>query len=240
MSISMKQLTKALNKVAAPTPPQPAAAKKQKAKRKVKRASMAGPSTSVPGTVPMRTMTNNLPAQWPFAHREYLGQFILTSDGKLSGSYSLMPTSLPWFNNVCKSFEKYQWTRLSFEYIPDVGTTENGSLCLGVDWGNQDQKAGIDLNGHPTLVGTKVYNRELVVSMSPALVTPLWKPAKLTLPTALLQSRRWYEIKNADAITDILDFGPGTLAYVANGAANLVIGDLWVSYRVILAGTRKV
>lgn len=242
MSLSMKQITKALNEAAqANKQPKQSKNAKRKAKRKVKRAAMAGGGgPSVPGTVSIRTPQTNFGLVWPFKHREYLGTLKLGTDGTLQGSFFMSPFSLTWLKGVSGNFEKYRWTSFVVEYVPDVGTTNDGSLALGIDWGTSNAKAGVMFNGKEGMLADAKYTRQIILAMTPSLVTPFWKPAVIRVPGNVLQTRRWYSVPTAAVTSATLeDQGPGFIAYYASGKASLEVGDLWVSYGLEFAGTRS-
>lgn len=234
MSLSVSSLAKALQQAAAQPPKKKKKSKKAKAKRAAQGASGGNPQ---PGPSAARTNRVQRPLEWVMSHREYLGQITLGSDGKLSGSISLIPASLPWLQHVSKCFEMYKWSSLAIEYIPDVGTTVDGSIALGVDWVTKNVSKVKDFAGREVVGVGESYTRDDVVQLTPALVTPFWRPATMRLPVAELQTRKWYVL--GSSVTDMTDYGPGTLAYYANGPKDKVCGDLWVSYKLVLAGTKK-
>lgn len=242
MSVSMKQLKKAIREVELEKAPKPGSGKNRKrnAKRKAKKQAA---QMGVPGAWSAPTMSTSLPASWTMAHREYMGQFKLGSDGNLAGSFFLSPYTFPWLAKLSACFEKYQWVSLALEYIPDVGTTMDGSIALGVDWGTTNASVGMcSVLGRVTSQTASAYDRSQVLALTPSQVSPFWKPARMTLPVAQLQSRRWYTIPTEAVSSSVDDFGPGFLAYVASASAakgGVVVGDVWVSYKVVLAGTRK-
>lgn len=241
MAVSMKQLKKALKEVEAEKQPAPGQGKNRKrnAKRKAKRRQNAL-SSGVPGTWPTPTASTSLTSQWVMSHREYLTQITMPASGDLQGSIFLSPFSFPWLAKLGACFEKYRWISLVLEYIPDVGTTTDGSIALGMDWGTQSNSSLCSALGWETMARDEAYDRAEILALTPSQVTPLWKPARFGLPVAQLQSRRWYTVPTAAVASSVDDFGPGFLAYYCSGAsAKKVVGDVWVSYRVEFAGTRK-
>lgn len=171
------------------------------------------------------------------AHREYLGQLTVAASATTAqGSLVLHPSTFTWLSGLAASFEKYQWTSLVLEYVPDVGTTKDGSVAWGIDWGVSDAA-----ESHSELLGRKVlaksYTRAQIVALTPSAVVPLWRPNKLVVPQGLLQSRKWYSAA-APAAATLDDFAPGSVAYYVTAAAGTV-GDVWAQYRLVFAGTRK-
>lgn len=235
----MKQLKAVIKEVSKETPK--TGNKSKSAKRRAKRrAAKARMESSVPGTVPQRSGLSNRAPGITFSHREYLGQLTVeASKSAAQGSFFLSPFSFPWLAQMSGVWEKYQWINLAVEYVPDVGTQTDGSIAVGVDWGVQSVKAGVLLNsGVKVLVGAD-YTRAGVLAMTPSLCTPVWKPAKLPLPKNLLQSRKWYDVPLEKVTTTDVDKGPGCLAYYVSATGQKVLGDIWVSYTIRMAGTRS-
>lgn len=242
MSISVKQLAKALSEASGQ-----GSQKKTKSKAKRKRANKQSTQNPamIPGTAVARPVTSSRSVEWALSHREYLGQFIVPKNtSSVQGAFVLMPFSFPWLGNLSKNFEKYQWTRLTLDFVPDVGTTKDGSIAMGIDWGVQTKKVwATDVFGRPALLSDSDYTRAGVLAMTPSLVTPVWRPAQISLPKNLLQSRKWYDVLGAAATAENLnDAAPGSVAYFVNASAatdkDLVLGDVWATYRVVFAGTK--
>lgn len=235
----MKQLKQAIRDVEAEKCKPPVSSKntKKNAKRKQKKKAAAS-LTAVPGTSAGVAVSTGRSATFSMSHREYLGQLVVDA-GKsaVNGAFVLQPYSFPWLSNMSKCFEKYQWTSLVLEYNPDVGTTKDGSVAWGIDWG--DSNATVELRECP-LTGIVMpqasYDRKAVVALTPSTVVPLWRPTKMVVPAGVLQTRKWYAIAKS-AQTALDDYAPGSLAYYVSAAAGTV-GDVWASYRVVFAGTR--
>lgn len=224
----MKQLVKALEASTSKAVASNQPAKKKKSKRSKRKSGAPSPSQST-----------KLSGQVTMSHREYLGQITIGSGSATTaqGSFYLSPQSFPWLSKISVAFEKYRWLSFVVEYIPDVGTTTDGSVALGVDWGTSDAKVGVSLLGDPIVVSAS-YTRAKVVAMTPSLVTPNWKSAKLRLPANMLQSRLWYDSPTSAPTSSYADYAPGFLAYYATGPSSKSVGDIWVSYKVVMSGTR--
>lgn len=139
--------------------------------------------------------------------------------GKASGYIDLVPKSFPLLNNVYKAFERVKWERLHFYWRPAVGTTEGGLLTYGIDWDWSDP----------------VSDRVKVASYTPSCSHAIWsdRSPAMIVPASKLQSRAWY----TPSVGDNVDKGPGRLVYSAVGPANKDLGEIWVSYTLLLAGT---
>lgn len=237
----VQQLSKKLDKLMSKVEQPKAAAKKKSGKNKKKK---AGPTMPVPGTSagPSRASGKG---EFTFSRKEYLGQIETTKpSGKSSASYGksvfLTPQAMPWLKNLSKCFERYRWNSLTVQYIPDVGATKDGSIAMGIDW-DQSNVSSQSFGLKDEVWGSGDYDRLGVVSLTPSQVTPLWKPASIALPKGLLQSRKWYTAPSKDDVPESpSDFGTGFLAVFASSSDAMVVGDVWVSYSVTFAGTRKV
>lgn len=235
----MKQLKKAIREVAAPQP-QPAAPGKNKSKNARKKLRAKALSSGVPGTMSSGVVSSTRASTCSMTHREYLGQLVVpTGQNTLAGSIVLEPYSFAWLGGLSKCFEKYQWVSLALDYIPDVGTTKDGSVAWGIDWGSSNAtltQGMCPLRGAVYAVGS--YDRASVVALTPSAVVPLWKPNKLVVPSNVLQTRKWYSVATSSTSKAVDDFAPGSVAYFVTAAAGTV-GDVWATYRVNFAGTRK-
>lgn len=238
MNAPMKQLAAAL-KAVEKSMPKEQPAKKQKAKRKKK---SKGNSQAVPGTSVMRAQSSSRPLEFKMTHREWLATVKLdATKGVVQGAVYIAPNQVKWLAGIAKSFEKYHWNRVEFEYIPDVGTTKDGSVAVGIDFGSKNVKLGQNLLGESRPVLDKEYDKATVMALTPSLVTPLWNAAKLVVPPQVLQTRRWYDSPTDATVSDSPDYGPGFLAYYVKGPVETegaVVGDVWISYSITFTGTR--
>lgn len=247
MSVSMKQLKKALAEMSSQPKPGVSgsntgpskAAKKKNKRRKAARATAA---MGVPGTASFRSMASIRQTEFHFSHREFLGQVVIPAQKTdVSSTLFLSPFAFPWLGSLSKNFERYQWLKLALHYIPDVGTTKSGSIAVGVDWGATNPT----VEGEPGPLGRcglrlkKDHTRAQVLGLTPSLVTPLWKPATMIIPTNMLQSRKWYEAPTAAATSsNAVDLGPGFLVYFASAESAMTVGDVWADYSICFGGTR--
>lgn len=232
-----KRMEAALS-VATPGPSGAASSAKKKNRRK-KRAS-AGSTSRIPGTLrgPSRSSANG---EFTLTRKEYLGQLDIAASGDKFGvakGIFLAPPSFPWLAKLSKSFERYRWNSLSIHYIPDVGTSKDGSIAIGIDWDTETKPATGQLLRHPGWLAGKDYTRESVVALTPSVVTPLWKPYTMVVPKDLLQSRAWYTVPDSATVpSNPTDYGTGSVAIVGTASSAVLAGDLWVTYNVTFAGT---
>lgn len=238
MSVPLKQVVKAIENLQVSKPSGSQAKTNKRAKRKQKKKAAA--SSGVPGTTVIRSTASVRPFQVTMARKEYLAQVSIAAGATtLQGSIYLSPFGLPWLKGVSKSFEKYRWNKLVIMYIPDVGTTRDGSVAVGLDLGLTEAKIGNNLLGSQQVVKDATYSRAKVMALTPSLVTPLWNGASLTVPSAVLQSRKWYDVPTEATTSAFSDYAPGFLAYFVTGPANTTVGDVWVEYSITFAGTRE-
>lgn len=238
MSVPLKQVVKAIENLQVSKPGGSQASNKKRAKRKQKKKAAA--ASGVPGTTVIRSTASVRPFQTTMARREYLAQ-VSVAAGKtdLQGSIYLSPFALPWLKGVSQNFEKYRWNKLVIMYIPDVGTTKDGSIAVGLDLGMTEAKIGENLLGAGHVVRDAAYTRAKVMALTPSLVTPLWNGASLTVPSAVLQTRKWYDVPTEKTTSSFSDYAPGFLAYFVTGPASTTVGDVWVDYSITFAGTRE-
>lgn len=127
----------------------------------------------------------------------------------------------PWLSKVGKNFEKVKYHSLEFEYVPGCAMTQAGRVTLGfdADWSNPATTRA-QLSQYEPSASCAVYqNKKLVVPLNTAFpwyswdqtVFPLAGPGKLIVMA---------EAQNASATTE------------------LVLGEIWVRYRVTLACPR--
>lgn len=151
---------------------------------------------------------------------EYIVEVKTNDKGVMVDSKDLHPLTFPWLKGLAMSFDLYQWKSMSVEYRPAVGTTMDGFVVIGVDW-------GVEATG-PTTV-------ESVYALTPHVETPVWqKIPNMVLPQKQLQLKKWY-----DAPKQGSEGQPGKLCYYASGKASTVLGHIFVRYNIQLSGTRK-
>lgn len=140
----------------------------------------------------------------------------------LNGSVDLFPSAnvLSWLHKLTVAFERISWLSAVVMYKPFAGTTKTGSVCIGADWNS--------VAATPT--------RTQVQAATPVVETPVWQSSQMVLPGSRLMSRREYSLSSTDAY----DKQPckiliSVTAETSN--ADLVLGEIWLQYRVKLSGT---
>lgn len=146
---------------------------------------------------------------------------------------ALHASSLPWLANLAKAFDLYRWLSATLEYRPLVGTTTAGAVALGFDW--SAKTAQVKEDGRLYMVGAPT--RDNVLACTPCYDGPVWqRGVRLVLPSDKLQQKRWYDASKADVETH-----PGYVTVISTGTTkDAVVGEVWLHYRVCLAGTRTV
>lgn len=153
------------------------------------------------------------------ARSELVRSLTTDASGSASGTIGIVPDSFPVLAQLFKSFEKVRWLSFRVFYKPAVGTTVGGLITYGIDW---DRKAD------------SATTRQKVAAYTPSHTQAIWADNELSpmiIPPSRLQLKLWY---TPDQGTP----GPGSLVYRAEGPKSTVVGEIWVHYSVILAGTR--
>lgn len=136
-----------------------------------------------------------------------------------SGSVKLIAVGLPFLKTISASFERIQFLRVRVIYKTLVGTVRDGGVTMGVDWNFKDPET----------------SRSKIACYTPTQSGPVFREFSMTLPPGKLQSRKWYL-----TTSEGLDGGPGIVAWAVDAPTSkedVVYGEIWVSYEVILSGT---
>lgn len=140
----------------------------------------------------------------------------------LKSSVELAPKNFPWLKKVSGGYSNIIWYSVKIFWKPAVGTSTNGSIVIGVDWGHDIAEGDI--------------TREKVQALSPMLELPVWQAGKsLTLPSAKLMSRKFYDLIGTAILA--LDRSPGNvlISLIADATSTeKFYGDIWVTYKVKL------
>lgn len=186
-----------------------AAKKKRKKRNKRKRTGLSG-------------NLSNEDSQMRISRVEMVSNLTTTEKGVLVGHIDVLPSSFSFLKTLGSMFDRVRWERMSFHYKPAVGSTVGGLVSLGMDW---------DFNGGDVA-------REKISGYSPNTTFAVWNDTEknpLILPSGKLMSRNWYT-PNYQSAT-FIDRGPGKLHYAVSGPKSTVVGEIWVSYTVTMAGT---
>lgn len=137
-----------------------------------------------------------------------------------SGSYKLQVSDIPYLKKLGACFERIQWFSLRVMYKPATSMTQAGLVSMGMDWNWSNAQN----------------TRKTIACYTPTATNAVWKENSFTCPRKMLQSRAWYSTQEDDTV----DAGPGLIAWAvdaAGGTAGLTVGEIWIVYKVVLAGT---
>lgn len=165
------------------------------------------------------------------SHRELLTPvFSVTADGPFA-SYEVNPGlvgSFPWLSLLATNFEAYEFLELEYEYVPSVGTSEDGTITI-VPMCDSDTPTVPSRNhgmSYVNATSTQVYNR--VKCRFP-------KDALKWIRNRLVRAGGLGAAVSLTASGDASFYDVGRIAYLALGSSAKYMGDLYVSYRVKLS-----
>lgn len=154
---------------------------------------------------------------------EFLGEITVPKSSSTAGGiFSVTPASINWLSKIAGNFQTVVWHVVVFKWRPAVGTSQGGTLCLGMDWSSTQ---------------TSVPDRKNVQAFSPSIEVPFWQSANLNLPRSKLMTRREYILDSKSQT----DQGPGILCWALKTSPLTVdtfLGDLWIDYSVTLSGPK--
>jgi hypothetical protein len=125
---------------------------------------------------------------------------------------------------LCGVYERIRWNKLSFRYVPAVGTTYGGLVAYGADYTRQTNSA----------------NLGVISALTPNTSHAAWanSPRPLVIPKERLMTKIWYDTSASTTAES-----PCQLDWFVQGqpnetAANVLVGYLYVDYDVTLTGTK--
>lgn len=158
-------------------------------------------------------------AQIRFSRTELVASVTLAANKTANGGIKVHPDSAPILKKLATAFTRAKWERCNFYYKPLVGAMYSGAITMGVDWDNEQ------------LAST----RETVAAYAPSATLPLRedgesKPIKLSPDK--MRARTWW------CFTDDQPnlAGPATLAWAAAGESAITVGEIYMTYTVVLDG----
>lgn len=129
--------------------------------------------------------------------------------------------TLPWLKTLAHSFERSRFLRLHVKYVPGCAMTQAGRFTMGMDWDWSDAAS----------------TRQKISGYQPNAGSAVWQPCQMQVPVTR-GPPKWYY---AEA-TDKVNRGPGKIICMAEAAgvtADTTVGEVWVTYTVILSGPRS-
>lgn len=157
-------------------------------------------------------------AQIRFARTE-LVQAVVLSSKKASGKLLINPSTPPILKKLGAAFERCRWERVQFYWKPCVGAMYSGAITMGIDWDG----------------ATPATTKAAISAYAPSQVTPLREDGEtrpLRVDSSKLTARNWY-LPNDD------QFGianPGQLVWLAEGESDVAVGEIYMTYTVVLDG----
>lgn len=157
-------------------------------------------------------------AQIRFSRTECVTTVTLKSK-KASGTVPVHPNSAPILKKLASAFERCRWERVQFFWKPLVSAMYNGAIAMGVDW---------DSNVAAT-------TRANVMAYAPSKAIPLREDTEkdpLKLDTSKLKARSWWVISEDQPNLK----QPCLLAWAADGDSDIAVGEIYMTYTVVLDG----
>lgn len=176
--------------------------------------------------------------------REFV-QLIEIQDGDNTYDIRIDPSrqlTFPWLHNVAKSWQQYQFTGLSVEYVPTSGfAVGDDSAALGQVAMAFRYDTTVDDSDFPTgdLVG--MLNYQGSVSMSPAAPGACFMECD---PTKTNQAVRFIRDADSGSINySEQNFEAAQCLIMTSGAQNALdvqCGQVWITYEVLLYNPRSI
>lgn len=152
-------------------------------------------------------------------HSTIIAEIKTGTDGKISTSFAVDPTVATWTDGhltaLMKVYEQLRWNKITLEYIPCVGTTEGGFVCIGIDWDSK-VPSSIDIPH--------------VSACEPNLTTPPYIKTTMGTGAAKHQFQKWLQPWTGDKIATVLVAG--------SCKASTTVGYIRVHYTCELQGMR--
>lgn len=188
--------------------------------------SQPGPSKTsqkVPGTSRKKrrnkTRASGGTASIRFSRTELVSSVVLGADKKASGTVAVHPASCPILNKLAAAFERCRWERVQFYWKPMVSAMFSGSVAMGVDWDN----------------ATAATTRSAIAAYAPSRVLPLREDMEknpLRIDPSRLKARQWWAFNDGEVNIS----RPCTLAWAAEGEKAASVGEIYMTYTVVLDG----
>jgi Viral coat protein (S domain) len=166
-------------------------------------------------------------------HREYIGDIVSTGGFQIQYQLPInagLPSTFPWESVVGSAYQQYQVNGMIFEFISTSGDTTAGSTALG----SVCMATQYDSALPPFVNKLQILNQEFSTSVKPSVngIHPIeCAPSQTSIP--LLYTRTGVVPAGTDQ--RLYDLGVFYLATEGQqGAGGDVIGELWVTYDLLL------
>lgn len=181
-------------------------------------------TVQLPAAKTKQVRTNSRLRTLTLSHKEFVRDIYAPQDAT-NQIFSINPgikTSFPWLANIANNFETYRFTKLWFEYIPNVGTSTDGAITIAPDYDAADNNSDA--------------SKSTLFSFEDTLRSPLWATARMVCSPKNLQKQKNYFIRNSSLRTnlDIKMYDPLSLIVLVTGAKDVTVGELWVHYTIVL------
>lgn len=157
-------------------------------------------------------------------HREYVRE-IKTVSGEDYTTYEVnpgLPLAFPWLSGIAERFESYLYLKLTYVYVPIVGSNTDGAVAIAPDYDAGDDNTDL--------------TKSQIMQFQDTVRGPLWAPLKMNCTLKNLRKRVTYYTRNAPLKSnlDIKTYDALKLHIMTTGAEEATAGELWVEYSVRL------
>lgn len=132
-----------------------------------------------------------------------------------------LDSTFPWLSAIARNFERYVFHKLSFFFVPTLGTQTSGKIMIAPDYDAADDNTTL--------------TKAQFLSFEDSITGPIWKPAVMrSRHSNFTQLKSHYvRTKTLDSNLDIKTYDVanvffGTSGYTSTG----IVGELWVEYDI--------
>lgn len=154
------------------------------------------------------------PISAPGANTFWVKKFILNAGN---------PTTFRWLSNVAISYDRYQFKRMRFIYVPSCSTLTDGNMSMSFD---------------PNAADPLPSNNYEIMGMKVAATGSNYAQLELEIPSKILQDRGILYMKAYDTVpvlgTDLRLFDLGNLFLSPFSSSTGNLGHLYVEYEIQL------
>lgn len=154
-------------------------------------------------------------------HREYLGNLNGTTTYSVPIAFTVQPGiegNFPWLSVQAQGWEKYEFKRLRYSYVPFCGSTTQGTVMLIPDYNSADSAPG---------------SQSIALSYHGAVTDSPWKEISCLLDPVALKGMRFIRSSALLPNLDIKMYDAAQMFFgVNNAATNGGWGGLYVDYDV--------
>jgi len=142
-------------------------------------------------------------------------------------AFSINPANgslFPYLSGIANKFDSYRFNKLSFRYVPEVGSGSTGHCCAAVD--PDPDKEYDDLP----------HSRQEMMSFETAVSSNLWLGWNLDVPMSSISRYPKYLVATQDTARDTGEPARdvGRLFMTTYSSGSSVVGTFWVTYDITL------